>query len=291
MLGKALVATDLSPASDRVVEYTATLHALGCQELVLAHAILVNQTLGLSGAMQAEVTPQLLATQQQRLAALGFTVTTAMPMGVPGPELITLAHAQGCHFLVIGSHGHSLVCEFFLGGVATDVIHRADLPVLVLRMVSNEVVGGSHYRIGAGTVCNHILYATDFSETSERAFGYVESLVQREYHHVTVLHVQDRTRITPHQETRREEFNTVDRARLERLQRRLLDIGAEQVDVALPSGHPAQEILTISERECVSLVVMGTHGRGSITDLFVGGVSHNVVRLSPVPVLLIPPIR
>jgi hypothetical protein len=82
---------------------------------------------------------------------------------------------------VIRSHGHSLVREFVFGGVATDVIHRADLPVLVLRMVSNEVGGGSHCRIGAGAVGNHLLYATDFSETSERAFGYVESLVQREY--------------------------------------------------------------------------------------------------------------
>jgi len=85
MFRKALLATDLSPASDRVIEYAATLRALGCQELVLAHAIYVKHTVGLSETLQAEAAPQLAA-QQQRLAAMGFTVTT---VGVPGPELIT----------------------------------------------------------------------------------------------------------------------------------------------------------------------------------------------------------
>ncbi|MHB9035768.1 MAG: universal stress protein [Armatimonadota bacterium] len=36
---------------------------------------------------------------------------------------------------------------------------------------------------------------------------------------------------------------------------------------------------------------MGTHGRGFISDIFAGSVSHNVVRLSQSPVLLIPPAR
>jgi len=291
MFQRALVATDLSDASDRIVEYTTTLHALGCHELVLAHAICVKHTLGLSGAMQAEIAPQLLTAQQQRLAVMGFSVTTALPMGVPGPELIALAHSKACHCLVIGSHGHSLVRDIILGGVTTDMIHRADIPILVLRMVINETVRRPHYRIGDGDVFGHLLYATDFSETAERAFGYVELLVQHEYRHVTVLHVQDRTQIAPHLEARIEELNTVDRARLERLQRRLLDIGAKQVDVALPYGNPAREILAMTEHGGVSLVVMGTHGRGYISNFVMGRVSHNIVRLSQVPALLIPPIR
>jgi len=290
MFRKALIATDLSPASDRVIEYAATLRALGCQELVLAHVIFVKHTVGLSEALQAEAAPQL-AVQQERLAAMGFSVTTVMPVGVPGPELLTLAHAQECQFIVIGSHGHSLAREIALGGVATDVIHRADLPVLLVRMVIGEEAGISQCRVSAGAVCDHILYATDFSNTAERAFSYVESLVQHACHHVTVMHVQDCTRIAPQPEARLAEFNAVDRARLERLQRRLLDLGAEQVDVALPYGHPAQEVLAMAEREYVSLIVMGTHGRGFINDLFAGSVSHIVVRLSPVPVLLIPPIQ
>ena len=120
-----------------------------------------------------------------------------MPVGVPGPELLTLAHTQDCQFIVIGSHGHSLAREIALGGVATDVIHRADLPVLVARMVIGEEAGIPQCRISAGAVCDHVLYATDFSDNAERAFGYVESLVQHGCHHVTVMHVQDRTRIAP----------------------------------------------------------------------------------------------
>jgi nucleotide-binding universal stress UspA family protein len=34
---------------------------------------------------------------------------------------------------------------------------------------------------------------------------------------------------------------------------------------------------------------MGTQGKGFIKELFLGSVAHNVARLAPCPVLLVPP--
>jgi nucleotide-binding universal stress UspA family protein len=85
MFKKALVATDLSPASDRVVEYAAALRALGCEDLVLAHVVSTSHTMGLRETLQAEEAPQLVARQQQRLAAMGFSVTAAISVGKGAP--------------------------------------------------------------------------------------------------------------------------------------------------------------------------------------------------------------
>jgi nucleotide-binding universal stress UspA family protein len=80
----------------------------------------------------------------------------------------------------------------------------------------------------------------------------------------------------------------VDRERLETLNGRLMAVGGDDLDVAVIVRHgvPAAEILALLEQ--ASLVVMGTHGRGFVSELFVGSVSHNVARHAGCPVLLIP---
>ena len=86
---------------------------------------------------------------------------------------------------------------------------------------------------------------------------------------------------------RLEEFNEIDRQRLEVLKDRLKDIGNAQIDVKISYGSPIEEILKRAKIEEASLVIMGSRGRGFVSELFLGSVSHNVVRHSEAPVLLI----
>jgi nucleotide-binding universal stress UspA family protein len=51
-------------------------------------------------------------------------------------------------------------------------------------------------------------------------------------------------------------------------------------------GDPAQEILSLIEKEGIDMVVMATHGRRGHFDF--GGVAEKVVKASPVPVVTIP---
>ncbi len=53
-------------------------------------------------------------------------------------------------------------------------------------------------------------------------------------------------------------------------------------------GHPLRVILEAVRRLNISLIVMGTQGRGFLVELFLGSVAHNVSRLVTCPVLLIP---
>ena len=55
------------------------------------------------------------------------------------------------------------------------------------------------------------------------------------------------------------------------------------------TGAPAQEIVGLVKDEGVDLIVVGTHGRGSLDRLLVGSVADRLVRTAPCPVMTIKP--
>ncbi len=57
------------------------------------------------------------------------------------------------------------------------------------------------------------------------------------------------------------------------------------------SGDPATEILKTIDSEGINLVIMGTHGRKGLDHMIFGSVAENVVKKSPVPVLVINPYK
>ncbi|HSU39504.1 MAG TPA: universal stress protein [Polyangiaceae bacterium] len=59
----------------------------------------------------------------------------------------------------------------------------------------------------------------------------------------------------------------------------------------LLSGNPAATILKVLQDGKHQLLVMGTHGRTGLRHVLLGSVAEKLVRLSPVPVLTVPPDR
>jgi nucleotide-binding universal stress UspA family protein len=55
----------------------------------------------------------------------------------------------------------------------------------------------------------------------------------------------------------------------------------------LVEGSPADTILSVAEVRSVDLIVMGTRGRGRLTDLLLGSQSQKVVSQANCPVLLV----
>ncbi len=55
----------------------------------------------------------------------------------------------------------------------------------------------------------------------------------------------------------------------------------------LELGKPALEIARVAAEECVSLIAIGTHGHGFLRGMFLGSVTHDVVRYARTPVLVL----
>jgi len=55
------------------------------------------------------------------------------------------------------------------------------------------------------------------------------------------------------------------------------------------AGHAAKEIVDTARTEGSDLIVMGSRGLSDIAGLFVGSVTHQVLRLAHIPVLVVRP--
>jgi nucleotide-binding universal stress UspA family protein len=75
---------------------------------------------------------------------------------------------------------------------------------------------------------------------------------------------------------------------LEILKNRLEAAGIPRVETRVIPGHPFSVILDAMRRLDISLIAMGTQGRGFIEELFLGSVAHNISRVAACPLLLIP---
>jgi nucleotide-binding universal stress UspA family protein len=290
MFSKILVATDLSEASERVVCTLGGLKVLGTREALLIHCLNIRDVGTLAGRLMELARPSF-EKQKKTLEDQGLQVTAKMVLGLPHIEINRQAEEHDCSLIVVGSHGETMAGEIMLGGVASAVIHSATRPVLILRLRLKEESGRAVCEAVTCSPLEHVLFPTDFSDNAEHAFSYVEKIAECGAKQVTLLHVQDKSRIDRHLKDRLEEFNRIDTERLERLKAELAKRGVKNVRIDLPYGSPKKEIIDRTRQEGVSLVVMGSQGRGYIAELFLGSVSHAVARHSEAPVLLIPAIR
>lgn len=67
----------------------------------------------------------------------------------------------------------------------------------------------------------------------------------------------------------------------------LRDLGVE-CTALLIQGASTEIILREAERLAADMIVMATHGHGAMFDLLVGSISHQVLRQSQIPVLMVP---
>ena len=72
------------------------------------------------------------------------------------------------------------------------------------------------------------------------------------------------------------------------LKDRWIDKCAEEIHIEIPYGLTIREILRKVDRNPYSLIVTRFRGRRFSSEVFLGSVSHNIVRREPTPMLLVP---
>lgn len=60
-----------------------------------------------------------------------------------------------------------------------------------------------------------------------------------------------------------------------------------EVEGNLIEGHPADEIIKYSEKNSISVIIMGTLGKSGLDRFLLGSVAEKVVRNSKIPVLVV----
>lgn len=64
--------------------------------------------------------------------------------------------------------------------------------------------------------------------------------------------------------------------------------GDQSITNFTPTGIPYEEILITAKEWDADVIIMGSHGRSGLTHLLVGSVSEQVLKRSPIPVLIVP---
>ena len=158
-----------------------------------------------------------------------------------------------------------------------------------------------------------ILYATDLSENARFAFAYAASLADLYGAKITLMHVlpeipdlldkqvigyidADRWEKIKAQHFQEAKDALIGKRRdhlaikdvLQQFSENAMEgEGAGTDDVIVERGNPVEKIIDHSEKGKFDLIVMGTHGHGTLEDAMIGSTARRVVRRSKIPVLVV----
>lgn len=198
------------------------------------------------------------------------------------PDCI-LSCAEKCKadLIVIGTHGRRGYDRVVLGSVTNRVMRRTSCPVLAICTPQQESIAEAHD--GKHThQLRRILFCTDFSENSERAFRYALSAADEYNAELIVLHVLDESRNSSRVQTG-------------------IATATEQLDKMIPQkirkslktrtvvrvGKPYQQIIEFATETKTDTIVMGVRGRGAVDLAVFGSTTYRVLQLGPCPVLAV----
>ncbi len=144
------------------------------------------------------------------------------------------------------------------------------------------------------TRIRRILFATDFSTASRRAFITALALAKATDAETTILSV-----IRPIEAAVPEVY--LDAATIERLEQQAmrratralqeLSVRAKRARVSvatlLRAGDPVREVIQAAKAQRADLLVVGTHGRRGLSKLALGSVAERLIAQAPCPVVVI----
>jgi nucleotide-binding universal stress UspA family protein len=136
MYDTILLALDLSPADRPIIDHVKQLAGIMHSRVVLLHV-----ATGAAAQFHAEDTGgeevkesrTYLKQIRDELEAASIPAEFQLAYGEPGNEIIKWVEQKGCDLVAMGTHGHKLLADLFLGATASRVQHNISVPVLLLR--------------------------------------------------------------------------------------------------------------------------------------------------------------
>jgi len=283
---KIIVVSDLSKSSSSFISSLGEMKYYGVRKCLLLQCMGIGGAIGMEESYNEiafSIFGKILQKQKESIQKQGYDVETRVLSEEMGDDINSIAIEEDYSLIIVNARQDSASGKQFFNPVADYLIHSAQKPVFLARLMKKENETGN-CRIGS-----NILFPTDFSDNAGIAFDYILQMAGSvNINKITLMHVQDKPRLSPYLDSRIEEFNEVDSLRLQNLKKALNAAGCIEVNIILKYGFTSLEILN-AVRDCdIDIVVMGSQGRGFVNEFFLGSVSHNIARNSQSSVLLIP---
>lgn len=215
----------------------------------------------------------------ENLFEQGMEVGVYIVVGSLVGEVIKAAQKEEADLIVIGRSQKGVIEQLYAGSDITELLHRTARPVLVYKYLSES-------SFALDTPFERPVLATDWSPASLKAVDYLKELkeVIKEIH---VVHVAAQKKLSGSamaiQKTRK------------KMRRQMDEICRTFEAEGIPArshvyvGNPEQEIEKAA-RECqATLIVMGSSGKASWVERWLGSTPRSIAEKSAYPTLLIPP--
>jgi nucleotide-binding universal stress UspA family protein len=276
-----LLATDLSARCDRALDRAVFLSQLWQAKLVILH-VLENvwdpDSDSTTPSWRRPPDPTDVATKQL-LADIGPLQNAAdvvIGEGDPTEVIARTAETKGCDLIVTGVARDELFGRFILGTTVDRLLRRSQEPILIVKKRARH-----GYR--------RIAVAIDFSESSRHALE------------ATMRFFPDQALTIFHAYEAPVSGLTTDSAAYRRQYRQVVEQDYEAFLASVKSGETIRqrarsfieygapdEVLRRGVREMdIDLIVVGTEGRGALSEILVGSVGKHLMAELPCDVLMI----
>ncbi len=281
MYRTALLALDLSPAAEPLLECAAELRRWGVGHLVITHVVRMGYGQEPGDRALQEVR-EWLEGRATRLRGPALHVEVAV-RAAPSPAdgIIAIGKQAKADLIVLGSRSHNLASRLFLGSVARDMVRQTPVPLLLewLEPISHGAAPG------CAAVCvdtlRRVLLATDLSKHAGAAEGAAVALASNAQL-VDCLAV-----LTPEAIDATPALPLMARAALDALVARIQAAGGHGEALVL-EGDPHEVIARVAhERDC-SLIVCGKHGQHWVQSMVIGSTALRLCERAGRPALLVP---
>ncbi|OPY91744.1 MAG: Universal stress protein [Syntrophaceae bacterium PtaU1.Bin231] len=293
MFKKILYPTAFEEFSRDVLRCLTNFKSLGTEEIVLLHVIYASQlpqvhegyVLRLADALR-----HILNAKMDEAAGIvegaGIKVKKRIELGVPHREILRVAQEEQASLIAAGRERKGFLGEIFVGSITDKIVRHGTTPVYIPKYPGIYGADPKACEAFCRNPFRRILYPTDWSDCARKALDYVKQFRNAGVEEVIVAHVMDEKAMRLQPEEKFKEFERIDKEKLARVRADLEKEGL-RVSTHLSVGNPRAELIGIAKTQDVSLIVLGSHGKGRAEGILWGSVSRNVAEYSERPVLLI----
>ncbi len=294
-----VVATELSPSDEEGYRHAAAFAAAAGSPITLLNIDEVSRY-GFRSSRQLTSYLDQVETERgrrfeaaaARLRSLGAREIKLLTLaGEAAEEIASYARAQGAALVIAGTSGARGPGRVVLGHTAKRLLRRCEVPLLLLParpgQHGEEAAPAPRYR--------RLLAATDFSEPSERGLRATVLLAERldaEVDYVHVIRLPIPVPAIPSEPpllVPQESSDELRHARAEELQHAVDRLGTRRCTPNVTIGvNVPESLVEVARALGDELIALPSHSHGRLREALFGTTAEQVVKLSPVPVLIFP---